>query len=48
MTGVIQGGWEYIYAAYGVTWLFFVGYTATLFLRTTTPPDDAAARKEDR
>ncbi|MFT4626870.1 MAG: CcmD family protein [Myxococcota bacterium] len=31
--GVVQGGWEYVYAAYGVTWLFFAGYTLSLVVR---------------
>ena len=34
-SGVIAGGWEYIWAAYGVTWLFFAGYSLSLFLRTS-------------
>ena len=32
-TGVLQGGWEYITAAYAVTWLFLAGYTLSLWLR---------------
>ena len=39
-TGVIDGGWFYIWAAYGVTWLFFGIYTATLFARSTEPPEE--------
>ncbi len=46
-TGVIEGGWEYIWAAYGLTWLFFAVYSATLILRSTDPPDPAAAPGED-
>ena len=33
MTGVVTDGWGYVWAAYGITWLFFAGYTASLFLR---------------
>lgn len=33
MDGVIVGGWEYVYAAYGVTWAVLALYAATLFLR---------------
>ena len=45
-TGVIDGGWEFIWAAYGATWIFFAGYTATLFMRSTD--SSAVAAKEDR
>lgn len=31
--GVIQGGWNYIWAAYAITWFVFVSYTASLFVR---------------
>lgn len=31
--GVISGGWEFVWAAYGLTWLFFGIYSATLFAR---------------
>lgn len=31
--GVVTDGWNFVYAAYGVTWLFFGGYAATLYLR---------------
>jgi CcmD family protein len=33
VTGVVQGGWEYVAAAYVATWLFVVGYSASLWLR---------------
>lgn len=33
MTGEVTGAWSYVWAAYGVTWLFFAGYTASLLLR---------------
>jgi hypothetical protein len=33
LTGTIQGGWEYVTAAYVLTWLFFAIYAATLFVR---------------
>ena len=32
-TGMVTGGWSFVWAAYGVTWLFFGGYAATLYLR---------------
>lgn len=37
--GVLQGGWEFIWAAYGATWLFMGGYALTLVTRSraTTP-----------
>ena len=33
MNGVVQGGWEYVTAAYVVTWLVFVVYAASLVVR---------------
>jgi hypothetical protein len=33
MTGVIEGGWEYVVAAYVVTVVFFGGYLLTLWAR---------------
>ena len=43
MNGELQGGWEYIIAAYAVTWLFFGGYAVSLWLRGVpkTPEADA-------
>lgn len=34
MSGVIQGGWEYIWAAYGITWAALTLYGVTLWLRS--------------
>jgi heme exporter protein D len=31
--GVIEGGWEFVWAAYGVTAAAFLGYGASLVLR---------------
>ena len=33
VTGRITGGWEFVWAAYGVTWLFLAGYTLSLWIR---------------
>lgn len=33
MDGIIDGGWEYVYAAYIVTWVFLGGYTVSLWKR---------------
>jgi len=33
MDGMIQGGWEYVWAAYGVTWVGLLGYIISLWLR---------------
>jgi hypothetical protein len=43
MIGELQGGWEYIIAAYTITWLFFGGYALSLWLRSVpnTPPSQA-------
>ncbi len=32
-TGLVTGNWEFVWAAYAATWLFFGGYAATLYLR---------------
>jgi hypothetical protein len=34
MSGVIQGGWEFVIAAYVVTAVVLGGYTASVFLRS--------------
>ena len=44
MTGELQGGWEFVIAAYAITWIFFGGYTISLWLRHTalnTPLENA-------
>ncbi len=33
MTGMIQGGWEYVYAVYGITWSSLIIYTISLVVR---------------
>jgi len=33
MTGVIEGNWGFVWAAYGITWLFLGGYAVSLLLR---------------
>ena len=33
MTGVIEGGWEFVWAAYAVTAIIFLGYTASVIAR---------------
>ena len=33
VTGNLSGGWEYVYGAYGVTWLFLIGYALSLVIR---------------
>jgi hypothetical protein len=35
-TGRIQGGWEYVWTAYGVTWAALVLYALSLWLRRPT------------
>ena len=32
-TGMVQGRQEFVVAAYVITWLFFVGYAASLYVR---------------
>ena len=33
MSGVIQGGWEYVVAAYAVSAAVLAGYAASVFVR---------------
>ena len=33
MSGVLSGGWEFVWAAYGITALVLVGYTLSLLSR---------------
>lgn len=44
-SGVIDGGWEFIWAAYGVTWLFFAVYTVTLILRSGNASEPASSKE---
>ena len=40
--GVIQGGWEFVYAAYGISAAVLIGYAALLVVRSR----QAQARSE--
>ncbi len=33
MTGIIVGGWEYVIAAYVLTWAVLTGYAVSLWIR---------------
>ena len=33
MSGVVQGGWEFVIAAYVVTGVILTGYASSVFLR---------------
>jgi hypothetical protein len=33
MEGMIDGGWSYVWAAYGITWFVLLAYFISLFLR---------------
>lgn len=41
--GVIEGGWAYVYAAYGVGLFGLIAYAASLFLRRSTQPPPPGA-----
>lgn len=41
MTGVIQGDWPFVWAAYGLTWLFLGGYAISLIIRGTLARRDS-------
>lgn len=43
MTGSIQGGWEYVWAAYAVTWISFALYGLSLWVRR--PPASSGAKR---
>ncbi len=34
-TGMIQGGWEYVWAAYGVSWVVLLAFTVFALLGAT-------------
>ena len=36
--GVIQGGWGYVIAAYGISWAALVAYACSLYLRAKREP----------
>lgn len=41
-TGMIQGGWEYVWAVYGLSWTVLVAYTLrALLLRREALESDA-------
>ena len=31
--GMIQGGLEFVYAAYGISWLMIIGYISSIYFR---------------
>jgi hypothetical protein len=33
MTGIVSGGWEYVWAAYGITFTVLGGYAISLLVR---------------
>jgi hypothetical protein len=37
MSGVVQGGWEFVIAAYSVTAIGFIVYAVSLFARLKEP-----------
>jgi heme exporter protein D len=39
MTGMIQGGWEYVWSAYGLTAAVFVLYAVSMQLRLRREPE---------
>jgi hypothetical protein len=43
MKGILYGGWEYVWGAYGATAVALVGYTISLFMRYS-----AERRRRDR
>ncbi len=46
--GVVVGGWEYVWAAYGVTALAFIVYGVTLITKLREEQARAAAEGETK
>lgn len=46
MSGVVEGGWEFVTAAYLVTAAVFVAYATSVFLRYRTEKRRAAREAE--
>jgi hypothetical protein len=44
-SGVIEGGWDYVYAAYAITWAVIIAYGLSLWIRR---PSAMTSSKEDR
>ena len=36
--GVIQGGWGYVIAAYGISWAVLLAYAISLYVRAKRAP----------
>lgn len=39
VTGMIQGGWPYVWGAYGSTWAVLLAFTVRALLRAARPPN---------
>lgn len=39
MTGMVQGGWGFVIAAYGISWAVWLGYAWTLVRQTKAVQD---------
>jgi hypothetical protein len=46
MSGVVEGGWEFVIAAYAVTGAVLLAYATSVFLRYRTEQRRAAAEAE--
>ena len=46
MDGVIRGGWEFVWAAYGVVWGGLVFYGVRLFWQRKAAQEEAKLSKE--
>jgi len=42
--GRIVGGWEYVWAAYGITWAAIIVYTISLWLRSRSAQESEDSR----
>lgn len=45
MTGIVVGGWEFVWAAYGITFVALAAYTASVFVRLRSEERETKEQK---
>jgi hypothetical protein len=48
VSGVVVGGWEYVWAAYAITAAVLIGYTVSLAVRWRSARERALRQTEER
>ncbi len=46
--GRIQGGWEYVWASYAITWTGIVAYAVSLWVRNRAAADEGGHGGKER